>query len=345
LRSFGADARAYGLMQSLFSLAQLVGGLLCGPLMDVYGARWGMSLAFFSGAVSYGMTAMSTKYVTTSARHRVFCLHHAHPLTADAPCVRLSCLYSMPMLYLSRLPTAFQHAALAARVSIAAKTRGATQAALLGYVGLAYTVGAIAGPVIGGALATHSLRGVSLLAAALSLLSAASVLVVLPARPRATAAAAAAAAPPPSLGSKLNVREFARVCTLPGVRPLLAVKGVMSLVLALFHGVFALAASTHFGLSTAATGAVLSAMSVVTMFTQAFLINWAISRFDVGTLYRVNVALMAVSFAGLAWARTITAVALWVVPLTMASSILFTANTVRLLCACMRMPHRNTATP
>jgi MFS family permease len=234
----------------------------------------------------------------------------------------------MPMLYFSRLPTAFQHAALAARVSIAAKTRGATQATLLGYIGLAYTVGAIAGPVIGGALATHSLRGVSLLAAALSLLSAASVLAVLPAKPR--VAAAAAAAPPPSLGSKLNVREFARVCTLPGVRPLLAVKGVMSLVLALFHGVFALAASTHFGLSTAATGAVLSAMSVVTMFTQAFLINWAISRFDIGTLYRVNVALMAVSFAGLAWARTITAVALWVVPMTISSSILFTANTVRL---------------
>jgi MFS family permease len=52
-------------MQSLFSLAQLVGGLLCGPLMDVYGARWGMSLAFFSGAVSYGMTAMSTSCART----------------------------------------------------------------------------------------------------------------------------------------------------------------------------------------------------------------------------------------------------------------------------------------
>ena len=78
-------------MQSLFSLAQLVGGLLCGPLMDVYGARWGMSRAFLSGAAAYGLTAAAT---------------------------------SMPLLYLSRVPTAFQHAALAARVHISARTRG-----------------------------------------------------------------------------------------------------------------------------------------------------------------------------------------------------------------------------
>jgi MFS family permease len=242
----------------------------------------------------------------------------------------------MPMLYASRLPTAFQHAALASRVAVAAKTRGATQATLLGFIGLAYTVGAIVGPVVGGALASHSLRTASLVAAALSLLSAASVLIFLPgkraaaAAPAAEAAPAAAPVPRVSLRSKLNVREYVRVCKLPGVRPLLAVKGVMSAVLALFHGVFALAASTHFALSPAATGALLSGMSVITMVTQAFVINWAISRFDVARLYRVNVAVMALSFAGLAWAQTIAMVALWVAPMTVASCILFTANTAQL---------------
>jgi predicted MFS family arabinose efflux permease len=296
-RSFGADAQQYGLMQSLFSLAQLVGGLLCGPLMDVYGARWGMSLAFVSGAVSYGLTAAST---------------------------------SMPMLYLSRLPTAFQHAALAARVAISARTRGPAQAALLGYIGLAYTVGAIVGPVLGGALASRSLRCVSLVAAGLSLLSAASVLLLLPSSRAPQAAGAPPRGPRPSLGSKLALGEFARVCALPGVRPLLAVKGVFSLVLALFHGVFALAASTHFGLSPAVTGAPLSAMSVVTMLTQAFLIDWAVSRFDTAAVYRYNVGIMALSFAGMAFARGIVGIAVWVVPMTAASSILFTANTAQL---------------
>ena len=306
-------------MQSLFSLAQLVGGLLCGPLMDVYGPRWGMSLAFVSGAAAYGLTAAAT---------------------------------SMPMLYLSRVPTAFQHAALAARVHISARVRGPAQAALLGYIGLAYTVGAIVGPVLGGALASHSLRSVSLVAAGLSLLSAASVLLFLPSARAPAAADAPPRAPRPSLGSKLALGEFARVCALPGVRPLLAVKvrcvtaalaslanaffllpvaqGVFSLVLALFHGVFALAASTHFGLSPAATGALLSGMSVVTMLTQAFLIDWTVSRFDTASVYRYNVAIMALSFAGMAFARGIVGIAVWVVPMTAASSILFTANTAQL---------------
>ncbi len=58
------------MMQSLFSLAQLVGGLLCGPMIDVYGARWGMSVAFLSGAVSYAMTALSTSCARAAARRR-----------------------------------------------------------------------------------------------------------------------------------------------------------------------------------------------------------------------------------------------------------------------------------
>ena len=107
-------------------------------------------------------------------------------------------------------------------------------------------------------------------------------------------------------------------------------QGVFSLVLALFHGVFALAASTHFGLSPAATGALLSGMSVVTMLTQAFLIDWVVSSFDTASVYRYNVAIMALSFAGMAFARGIVGIAVWVVPMTAASSILFTANTAQL---------------
>ena len=138
------------------------------------------------------------------------------------------------------------------------------------------------------------------------------------------------AAAPASLGSKLSLAEFARVCSAPGVRPLLAVKAVFSLVLALFHGVFALAASTHFGLSPAATGAMLSAMSVVTMLTQAFVIDWATRAFDVALLYRVNVAVMAAAFAGVAVSQSIVGVALWVVPMTVSSSLLFALNTAQL---------------
>jgi OCT family organic cation transporter-like MFS transporter 18 len=101
-------------------------------------------------------------------------------------------------------------------------------------------------------------------------------------------------------------------------------------VLALFHGVFALAASTHFGLSPAFTGALLSGMAVVTMLTQAFLIDWVTRSFDTAQVYRANVLTLALSFAGIALSTSIVGVVLCVVPMTIASSILFTANTAQL---------------
>ena len=294
-QSFGADARQYGALQSLFALAQLLGGLLMGPLMDVYGARWGLIVSFLSGSSAYALSAAAT---------------------------------SMPLLYASRIPTALQHAALAARIAVSTKARGAaSQAALLGYISLSYSVGAIVGPVFGGMLAAHSLRTVSLVAAAGSLLSCASVALWLsPASPAAGGRRGGQAPGAP----KLSVAAFARVASLPGVPALLAAKGVLSLVLSLFHGVFALAAATHFHLSPAGTGAILSATSVVTMATQALLIDWAASRFPARSVFASCVATMALSYAGLACARGIGAVVLCLVPMTVSSCVLFTVNTAQL---------------
>ena len=48
------------------------------------------------------------------------------------------------------------------------------------------------------------------------------------------------------------------------------------------------------------------------MLTQAFLIDWAVSRFDTAAVYRYNVAIMALSFAGIACARGVVGIAVWV---------------------------------
>jgi OCT family organic cation transporter-like MFS transporter 18 len=312
--SFGSSSLEYGTLMSLFALVQLVGGLLCGPLMDVNGPRWGFMVSFLSGALAYGMTAFAN---------------------------------SMPLLYLSRLPMAAQHAALAARIAVSAKaTTPGGQAALLGYISLAYSVGAVIGPVLGGALASHSLRIVSLVAAALSVLSAATIALGMPAscstnrrmaqQPQPSSPVAEHGAPPPpppppvAKHSKLSLADFKRVATLQGVPSLLATKGVLSLVLALFHGVFALAASTHFGLSPAATGAVLSGMSVMTMVTQAVVIDWAVARFPPRSVFAVNATAMAASLVGLAASTRMATVMVFLVPLSVSSCILSTLNTAQL---------------
>jgi MFS family permease len=60
---------------------------------------------------------------------------------------------------------------LATRTAVAEASSEADRARLLGYVGLAYGIGMAAGPALGGALSSVSLRAPAWVAAAGSLLS------------------------------------------------------------------------------------------------------------------------------------------------------------------------------
>jgi MFS family permease len=99
-----------------------------------------------------------------------------------------------------------QHAVLAARTIVVARSSGADRARLLGYLGVAYGVGFAVGPALGGLLSRHSLQLGSWLATAGSLLSMALVWALLPGgerrrRARLPAALAALAARLPGAGA------------------------------------------------------------------------------------------------------------------------------------------------
>jgi MFS family permease len=85
-----------------------------------------------------------------------------------------------------------QHAVLAARTIVTARSGEANRARLLGYVGVAYGVGFAVGPALGGLLSKHSLQLGSWLATGGSLVSLALVWALLRegARPRWAAAGA-----------------------------------------------------------------------------------------------------------------------------------------------------------
>lgn len=85
--------------------------------MDRYGAEIVLLVSFIASAASYGLTASAQ---------------------------------SMPLLYASSVPTLFQHAVLAIRVWVSNASSLEHRAAMLGYIGLAYSVGQVAGPFIGG---------------------------------------------------------------------------------------------------------------------------------------------------------------------------------------------------
>lgn len=114
--------QTYGRLNSFFSTVQTVGSPLVGILLDRVGIRYASALVFLSSAVSYAILAGST---------------------------------DLTLLFVSKIPTALQHAFLVAQATAATTTRGddAARAQALGRMTTAYTIGATMGPALGGYLA------------------------------------------------------------------------------------------------------------------------------------------------------------------------------------------------
>jgi OCT family organic cation transporter-like MFS transporter 18 len=118
-------SRVYGQLQSFFSAVQTVGSPLVGVMLDRVGVRLASAVVFLSSALSYLLLAGAT---------------------------------TLPMLFLSKVPTALQHAFLVAQATASVATAGDgahpdIRAAALGRMTTAYTVGATIGPFVGGMLA------------------------------------------------------------------------------------------------------------------------------------------------------------------------------------------------
>ena len=94
--ALGADMEAYGAAMSLMAVVQFVGGLLAGPILDAHGSRVVLLASFGSSAACYGLTGLAQ---------------------------------SMPLLYLSRLPTLLQARRPVRHMRVRQPARAATCAA------------------------------------------------------------------------------------------------------------------------------------------------------------------------------------------------------------------------
>lgn len=286
IQTFDGDAVVlYGSLQTFFAVLQLLGGLVCGPLFDVIGPRAGLVLSFLASAATYGGAACAT---------------------------------SLAMLFVSRVPTVLQHAALASRIAvIGSSTSISTKSSLLGYLGLAASLGSIAGPVLGGAVSDHfSLRAAMLVAAWLSLLSAALSLLM-------SSGSRESSSPVVNSPSrKLSFADLVRVAVLPGVPSLLAAKSVLSFAVALYYSSWPLVASVRFGMTPAEVGALISVLGMVTVVTQAVVIDAALSVFSPTAVWRSSLITLILSFCGLATATSVGGVTLWLIPTTAAACIM-----------------------
>lgn len=116
---------AYAQLQSFFGVIQLVGSLLVGSLIDVFGVKAMLLVNFVSCALTYALLALAAQ--------------------SD----------SLPLLYASKLPTVFMAGFLCAQTAVSALTApGAERITELGKLTMAYTAGATIGPTLGGFLGT-----------------------------------------------------------------------------------------------------------------------------------------------------------------------------------------------
>ncbi len=284
--SLGADLATYGRLMTLFSVVQFAGGLLAGPVLDAYGARFVLLCSYGSSALCYGMTA--------AAR-------------------------SMLALYASRLPTLLQHAVLATRAAVTEASSEADRARVLGLVGVAYGVGMALGPALGGALARHDLRLACWVAAAGSLISVLSIAASMPSDTRRKQAAVTPAA---EKRPSVSLADIGRVSLLPGVPSLLTVKALAGFASAVFHSAFPLVVTSRFGLDARGSGLVLSYTGLLAIVAQAGVIDWATRRYEDARIVRACAVGMLLSFAALAGASSTAQLVVLLAPLVVCATVL-----------------------
>ena len=303
----GDVTRAFTALKTANGVAQMVGSLLSGALLDVLGCRAVMLLSFGASLLSYGLAAVPSANVW--------------------------------LLFYAQLPTLLQHAMLAAQFFVSVKAAPEQRAILLGYISVCYGVGVVVGPALGGALSAVDLRLPSAVAAAGSALS----LVLTLADPEtATAATALAAAAAPAAARSKDAGDaplpssLAAFVTEPVLLSRFALKALFSSSLALFYAVYQLLALDRFGLDVRAAGVLTSFIGAVGVATQAGGLSALKARFSEARILTACAAVLVLSFAAFAVISSAAELFVLVVPLVVANTLFQTINTSQILAATER---------
>jgi MFS family permease len=312
VKELGVAASDFAWLRSCFALLQLAGSLVSGPLIDAFGVRAVLLLTFGVSAAHYALTAS------------------AHTLVA---------------LYLALVPTVLQHAMLAARAYVALSAPGPALAVRLGFTGVAYGVGVVLGPAVGGFVTDAAGPRVAAWIAALgSLASLASVALSMPplrAAPSdagpapvpvslrkqrsAQPDAAPTPAPPTSFLAHLGVAA-SLVARSPAARSLLGAKLLLAGSIALVHSLLSMFATDTYGLDARGLGLLMSYVGLLGMVVQAWGVAAARRRWRTQPLSAGCAVVAALGCVALAMASSPLGLALAATPLTVASTLLAALN-------------------
>eukprot|EP00455_Lapot_gusevi_P057369 TRINITY_DN9757_c0_g1_i3.p1 TRINITY_DN9757_c0_g1~~TRINITY_DN9757_c0_g1_i3.p1 ORF type:complete len:460 (-),score=51.22 TRINITY_DN9757_c0_g1_i3:66-1373(-) len=311
IKSMGENvAVEYGYLQSTFSLAQLIGVMVSGPLIDMYGSKFMLLLSFGSSLVTYTMMGTAK---------------------------------TLPMLYLSKVPTFLQHGILGSRAFISEVTDESVRARMLGYAGFAYGIGMAIGPTFGGFLARYSLRLPAAVAAVFSFLNLICIGLFVQ-EPKKAKLIVPATVDPSQQSSesshnalhhaapknKFNWAELVRVISLSGVGSLLFAKLFYYMAASVFQAVFALIAVDHFHLNAQQLGLSISYCGVMYGLSQGVLTGWLTARYPESSISKWSIFVLMLTFASFMWATSLIELYTLLTPLFLTASVYTTINTAQL---------------
>lgn len=291
-KSLGADPATFGQLQTSFAVLQLLGGPLYGRLGDVAGERATLTLAFASAAAGYAIMAGS---------------------------------YSLPMLFVSRIPSIFMHTMQGSQMIVTSFSSESERASGLARLGFSYGIGMVAGPTLGGFIGKFfGEQSAAMFAAAGSLLSLALVRAFIPrvTKPKSSESS--------SLGM-FNVGKILSLLFLPGAGMLLVFKTVAGIPIGVLQSMFSVIAMERFNLPTEKNGLMLSYIGVISIVMQGVGISVATSRFSDKTLVLASTLVLTVAYYALSLITDVVSFVVLLLPLTCAltlvSSILTAALT------------------
>nr|XP_004654283.2 solute carrier family 22 member 18 isoform X1 [Jaculus jaculus]XP_044987501.1 solute carrier family 22 member 18 isoform X1 [Jaculus jaculus] len=272
-RTLGLDSVAFGYLQTIFGMLQLLGGPVFGRFADQRGARAALSLSFM---------AASTIYLLLAA----------------------ACSPSLPgvfLLFASRLPAVLMHTLPGAQMIITDLTEPAERPAALGRLGLCFGIGVILGSLLGGTLSTAcGIQCPAIVALVANLLGAILSFTCIPSSTKQTGVTAQAPPPGAAKTSVFDLKAISRLLLLPGVLPVFLVKVISGFPTGLFLVMFSIISMDFFQLEAAQAGYLMSFFGVLQMVIQGLVIGRLSRYFSEEALLRASVLVFAV--VGLAMA-------------------------------------------
>ncbi|KAL3889099.1 hypothetical protein ACJMK2_001455 [Sinanodonta woodiana] len=249
-KKLGVNPTMFGYLQTTFAVVQLAGGPLFGRFGDIFGGRAAMTLAFSASALTYLLLSLSS---------------------------------TIPLLFLSRLPSIFMHAMQGGQMIVTDLGEEGKRADSLGKLGLSYGVGMVVGPAVGGLITKHLGEEASAFTAFLG--SILSILLVLKFIPIYKKKPHQSDENSSSIGV-FSLRKWLSLVMAPGAFMLLAIRMASGVPIGVFESMFQVVALETFKLPPDQNGYIMSYIGILTMIVQGLGVGVLLKKFSENSILK-----------------------------------------------------------